>query len=103
MKDGRHVAADIDLAEFFDTVNHDLLMSLLRRTIRDQRCWACDPPARPERLILKTAIQHIISSKSRWHMVRTPALQQAMSNAWLKAQGLVSVKDLRCKAQGYTT
>ena len=27
---------------------------------------------------------------------------QAMSNAWLKAQGLVSVKDLWCKAQGYT-
>ena len=25
----------------------------------------------------------------------------ALSNAWLKAQGLVSVKDLWCKAQGY--
>ena len=36
-------------------------------------------------------------------MARTPALQQAMSNAWLKAQGLVGVKDLWCKAQGYTT
>ena len=34
---------------------------------------------------------------------RTPALQQALSNAWLKAQGLVSVKDLWCKAQGDTT
>jgi len=52
---------------------------------------------------LKTAIQHGASSKSYWHMARTPALQQAMSNAWLKAQGLVSVKDLWCKAQGYTT
>jgi len=52
---------------------------------------------------LKTAIQHGVSSKSYWHMARTPALQQAMSNAWLKAQGLVSVKDLWCKAQGYTT
>lgn len=50
---------------------------------------------------LKTAIQHGVSSKSYWHMARTPALQQAMSNAWLKAQGLVSVKDLWCKAQGY--
>ena len=37
------------------------------------------------------------------HMARTPALQQALSNAWLKAQGLVSVKDLWCKAQGYIT
>ena len=52
---------------------------------------------------LKTAIQHGVSSKSYWHMARTPALQQALSNAWLKAQGRVSVKDLWCKAQGYTT
>ena len=40
---------------------------------------------------------------SYWHMARTPALQQALSNAWLKAHGLVSVKDLWCKAQGYNT
>jgi cell division inhibitor SulA len=52
---------------------------------------------------LKTAIQHGVSSKSYWHMARTPALQQALSNAWLKAQGLVSVKEQWCKAQGYTT
>ena len=52
---------------------------------------------------LQTAIQHGVSSKSYWHMARTPALQQALSNAWLKAQGLVSVKDLWCKAQGYVT
>jgi len=51
---------------------------------------------------LKTAIQHGLSSKSYWHMARTPAVQQALSNAWLKAQGLLSVKDLWCKAQGYT-
>ncbi len=50
---------------------------------------------------LKTAIQHGVSSKSYWHMARTPSVQQALSNAWLKAQGLVSVKDLWCKAQGY--
>ena len=35
-------------------------------------------------------------------MARTPALQQALSNAWLKVQGLVSVKEQWCKAQGYT-
>ena len=52
---------------------------------------------------LKTAIQHGVSSKSWWHMARTPAVQQALSDAWLKAQGLVSVKDLWCQAQGYTT
>jgi hypothetical protein len=37
------------------------------------------------------------------HMARTPALQQALSDAWLKAQGSVSAKELWCKAQGYTT
>jgi RNA-directed DNA polymerase len=52
---------------------------------------------------LKTAIQHGVSSKSYWRMARTPAVQQALSNAWLKVQGLVSVKDLWCKAQGYAT
>jgi len=52
---------------------------------------------------LETAIQHGVRSKSYWHMARTPAVQQALSNAWLKAHGLVSVKDLWCKAQGCTT
>ena len=50
---------------------------------------------------LKMAIQHAVSSKSYWHMARTPAMQMAMSNAWLKAHGLVSVRDLWLKAQGY--
>ena len=36
MKDGRRIAVDIDLAKFFDTVNHDVLMNLLGRTIRDK-------------------------------------------------------------------
>jgi len=51
---------------------------------------------------LKTAIQHGVSSKSYWHMARTPAVQQALSNAWLEAQGLLSVKALWCKAKGYS-
>lgn len=49
---------------------------------------------------LKTAIQHGVSSKSYWHMARTPAMQQALNNDWLKAQGLPSIKTLWCKAQG---
>ena len=52
---------------------------------------------------LKSAIQHGVSSNSYWQMSRTPVIQQAVSNAWLKEQGLLSVKDLWCKAQGYTT
>ena len=50
---------------------------------------------------LQTAIEHSVSSKRYWRMARAPALQQALSTAWLKAQGLVNVKDLRSKAQGY--
>lgn len=51
---------------------------------------------------LKSAIQHGVSSNSYWQMCRTPVVNQAVSNAWLKEQGLLSVKDLWCKAQGYT-
>ena len=62
--------------------------------------------ARPDSCILlgaslKSAIQHGVSSKSYWHMARTPVVQQALSKACLKAQGLVGVKDLWGKAQGY--
>ena len=52
---------------------------------------------------LKTAIQHGVSSKSYWHMARTPAIQQALSNDWLTANGLLSIKTLWCKAQGYSS
>jgi hypothetical protein len=51
---------------------------------------------------LKSAIQHGVSSNSYWQMSRTPVINQAVSNAWLKERGLLSVKDLWCKAQGYT-
>ena len=37
VKDGYRIAVDIDLAKFFDTVDHDVLMSLLGRTIDDKR------------------------------------------------------------------
>jgi hypothetical protein len=40
VKDGYRIAVDLDLAKFFDTVNHDLLMSLLGRTIADRRLLA---------------------------------------------------------------
>ena len=52
---------------------------------------------------LKAAIQHGTSSKSYWHMARTPAMQLALNNDWLKAQGLPSIKTLWCKAQGYSS
>jgi hypothetical protein len=54
------------------------------------------------RLRMKLAIQHGCSSNSNWQMSRTPVINQAISNPWLQEQGLLSVKDLWCKAQGYT-
>ena len=35
--EGYRFAVDLDLEQFFDTVNHDMLMGLLGRTIADQR------------------------------------------------------------------
>ncbi len=39
---------------------------------------------------LKSAIQHGVSSNSYWQMSRTPVIQQAVPNAWLKEQGLLT-------------
>jgi len=49
----------------------------------------------------RAAILTAISSKSYWHLSRTLATQTGMTNDWLKAQGLVSVRDLWMKAHGY--
>jgi len=37
VKSGRRWVVDIDLEKFFDRVNHDILMSLVKRKIRDRR------------------------------------------------------------------
>lgn len=37
IKEGRHFAVDVDLSKFFDRVNHDLLMTLLGRKVKDKR------------------------------------------------------------------
>jgi RNA-directed DNA polymerase len=49
----------------------------------------------------RQAVLAALSSKSYWHLSRTKATQVAMSNEWLKSQGLISVRDLWMKAQGY--
>lgn len=41
------------------------------------------------------------SSKSYWHLSKSYSTQCGMSNNWLEEQGLVNIKDLWCKAQGY--
>ncbi len=50
----------------------------------------------------RTAILTGVSGKSYWHLSRSMATQTGMTNDWLKAQGLVSIRELWMKAQGYT-
>ena len=38
MNDGHNWIVDIDLAKFFDTVDHDKMMTIFGRTIKDGRC-----------------------------------------------------------------
>ena len=40
LRQGYRIAVDIDLAKFFDTVNFDLLMTLVGRKVRDKRVLA---------------------------------------------------------------
>jgi RNA-directed DNA polymerase len=49
----------------------------------------------------RTAILTGVSSKSYWHLSRSRATQVGMTNDWLKAQGLASIRDLWMKAHGY--
>ena len=47
------------------------------------------------------AIRTGLSSKGYWHMSRTLATQTGMTNKWLKELGLVSVRNIWIKVQGY--
>ena len=49
----------------------------------------------------RTAILTAISSKGYWHLSRTLATQTGMTNAWLKQQGLISIRALWMQAHGY--
>jgi hypothetical protein len=42
-----------------------------------------------------------LSSKGYWHLSRTLATQSGMTNEWFKELGLVSVRDIWIKVQGY--
>jgi RNA-directed DNA polymerase len=42
-----------------------------------------------------------MSSKSYWRLSRSLGTQTGMTNDWLAQQGLISVRDLWMKAQGY--
>src|SRR5258708_36642045 len=38
VRDGRVIVVDLDLEQFFDRVDHDILMSRLARRVADKRC-----------------------------------------------------------------
>lgn len=38
-REGKRYVVDIDLSKFFDRVNHDLLIALIKRKIKDRRIW----------------------------------------------------------------
>ena len=42
-----------------------------------------------------------ISNKGYWHLSKTLATQTGMTSEWLTQQGLLSIRDLWMKAQGY--
>jgi RNA-directed DNA polymerase len=56
-------------------------------------------------LALGTSTKHAIltglSRKSYWHLSKTLATQTGMTNQWLAEQGLLSIRNLWLKAQGY--
>ncbi len=49
----------------------------------------------------RQAILTGLSRKGDWHLARTLATQTGMTNQWLAQQGLLSIRDLWLKAQGY--
>ena len=49
----------------------------------------------------RAAIWTGMSSKSYWHLSRSLGAQTGMTNKWLAQQGLISVRDLWMKSQGY--
>jgi RNA-directed DNA polymerase len=49
----------------------------------------------------RQAILTAISSKSYWHLSRSLATQAGMTNDWLQAQGLISIRALWMRAHGY--
>ncbi len=49
----------------------------------------------------RAAILTAISSKGYWHLSRSLGTQTGMTNDWLTTQGLVSIRALWMKAQGY--
>ena len=50
---------------------------------------------------LRSATATALSHKSYWHVSRCMVTQVGMTTEWLRRQGLISVRELWMKAQGY--
>ncbi|MDN5870362.1 MAG: hypothetical protein L0H73_06545 [Nitrococcus sp.] len=94
IKAGYRIAVDLDLAKFFDNVQHDVLMARVARKVSDKRLLALGTGKRH-------AILTALSSKGYWHLARTLATQTGMINEWLRRQGLINVRNWWMKAHGY--
>ena len=127
IKAGYRIGVDLDLAKFFDNVQHDILMARMARKVGDTGLLALIPEidqwlrrrvrmcywkrwrlvrTKVRKLLAlgvgkREAIMAAISSKSYWRLSKTLATQLGMTNQWLKEQGLISVRDLWMKAHGY--
>jgi len=79
----------------------------LRRRIRMcyWKQWRRPRPRISKLLSLGTDKRHAIrtgiSRRGYWHLSRTLATHTGMTNEWLAQQGLLSIRDLWMKAQGY--
>ena len=70
--------------------------------------WKADHAGASQHSVAKTseqgwlaAIWTGLSRRSYWHLSKSLAARTGMTNQWLAEQGLLSIRDLWLKAQGY--
>ena len=78
IKSGRRFAVDVDLSKFFDRVNHDLLMSLLGRKVRNKRVLRLI-----KRYLRAGVIDNQLFQESRFGVPQGGPLSPLLSNVML--------------------
>ena len=61
---------DLDLAKYFDTVNHEILIGMLREQVRDENAW-----------------RWANSRKAYWHIANSYILAMSLTNKYLASVG----------------
>jgi hypothetical protein len=113
-------AVVIDLAKFFDTVDHDVLMHKVSRRVTDKgilkligkylqwfhrrvrmcywKQWRSTKKRVRELMKRGVGERHAVkagmSRKAYWHLAKTEAINVGLSNAYLTKQGLTSMRTL---------